>query len=113
MARSDTTPPTRDDLYEAVDAAADRLRTLPESRLRRGAAAEGLALARELTNRAQRLETPFGGQRRLPEVGIYAVGDQVAVAGYDLARAVTDAGDDDPAAGRALAEALDLLSHHR
>ena len=95
-----------------MDAAADRLRTLPESRLRRGAAAEGLALARELTNRAQRLETPFGGQRRLPEVGIYAVGDQVAVAGYDLARAVDEAGDD-PAAGRALAEALALLSHHR
>ena len=107
------TPQDLHELYEAVDAAADRLRTLPESRLRRGAAAEGLALASELTSRAQRLEVPYGAPRRLPEVGIYAVGDQVAVCGYDLARAVTDAGEDDPAARRALAEALDLLRRYR
>ena len=76
----DTTP-----LITAVQLLADRLRTLPESALRNGAAAEGLALARELAHRAQLLEFPGGTPRELPEAGLFVVGDQVAVAGHDLA----------------------------
>ncbi|MFE6687026.1 hypothetical protein ACFVFQ_11165 [Streptomyces sp. NPDC057743] len=75
-------------LQTAVDALADRLRALPQSALGRGAAAEGLALARELANRAQRIERP--GQRpvELPDAGMFAVGDQLAVAGHDLVEAL-------------------------
>lgn len=72
-------------LISAVQPAADRLRTLPESALRRGAAAEGLALARELAVRAQRLEFPGRTPRELPDVGVFAVGDQLLVAVHDLA----------------------------
>ncbi|MFF0741046.1 hypothetical protein ACFYVL_11670 [Streptomyces sp. NPDC004111] len=79
----DTTP-----LLIAVERLADRLRTTPESRLRRGAAAEGLALARELALRAQRLEFPGREPRELPDAGMFAVADQVAVAGRDLALVV-------------------------
>ncbi|NSC22115.1 hypothetical protein FM076_13310 [Streptomyces albus subsp. chlorinus] len=83
---------------------------MPQSTLRRGAAAEGLALARELALRAQRLEFPEGGGpggRELPDAGIFAVGDQLAVAGHDLAAALEEA---PPAvAGPALAEALHLI----
>ncbi|RKN37366.1 hypothetical protein [Streptomyces hoynatensis] len=81
-------PPDLAPLYAAVDAAADVLRGLPESALRRGAAARGLALARELALRAQRLEDPARPPRELPDAGAYAVGDQVAVAGHDLAHAL-------------------------
>lgn len=72
-------------LISAVQPAADRLRTLPESALRRGAAAEGLALARELAARAQRLEFPGRTPRELPDAGVFAVGDQLLVAAHDLA----------------------------
>ncbi|QPP08500.1 hypothetical protein G4Z16_21215 [Streptomyces bathyalis] len=72
-------------LISAVQPAADRLRTLPESALRRGAAAEGLALARELAVRAQRLEFPGRPPLELPDVGVFAVGDQLLVAAHDLA----------------------------
>ncbi|GAA3372270.1 hypothetical protein GCM10020367_26490 [Streptomyces sannanensis] len=75
-------------LTAAVDRFADRLRAAPESRLRVGAAAEGLALARELALRAQRLETPEGPQRTMPDAGLFAVADQLAVAGHDLALAL-------------------------
>ncbi|MDB1087205.1 hypothetical protein PJ985_06430 [Streptomyces sp. ACA25] len=75
-------------LDAAVDVLADRLRRLPESALRRGAAADGLAVARELARRAQRLERPAEEPRELPEAGVFAVGDQVAVAGHDLAQAL-------------------------
>ncbi|MEU5435589.1 hypothetical protein AB0G73_19725 [Streptomyces sp. NPDC020719] len=75
-------------LLAAVDRFADRLRAAPESRLRRGAAAEGLALARELSVRAQRLETPDREPRVMPDAGAFAVADQVAVAGRDLAEAL-------------------------
>ncbi|WP_314174577.1 hypothetical protein [Streptomyces winkii] len=77
-------------LITAVQPAADRLRTLPESALRRGAAAEGLALARELAVRAQRLEFPGHTPLELPDVGVFAVGDQVLVAAHDLAEILRD-----------------------
>ncbi|MFF2438122.1 hypothetical protein ACFVU4_28805 [Streptomyces sp. NPDC058107] len=79
----DTTP-----LITAVDRFADRLRAAPQSRLQRGAAAEGLATARELAVRAQRIEAPDRAPRILPDVGMFAIGDQLAVAGRDLAVAL-------------------------
>ncbi|NGN69585.1 hypothetical protein G5C51_37585 [Streptomyces sp. A7024] len=95
-------------LLTAVDQVASRLRALPQSRLRQGAAAEGLALARELTARAQRAE--FGAVRyELPDVGEFVVGDQVAVAGIDLAEALRAAPSEEEAA-RELDEALRLLA---
>ncbi|MFF8554319.1 hypothetical protein ACF058_15925 [Streptomyces sp. NPDC015501] len=82
----DTTP-----LIQAVDRFADRLRSAPQSRLQRGAAAEALAAARELAVRAQRREDPAAEPRELPDAGMFAVGDQVAVAGRDLAVALETA----------------------
>ncbi|MEC4017325.1 hypothetical protein [Streptomyces sp. H27-D2] len=82
----DTTP-----LLIAVDRLADRLRALPQSALNRGAAVEGLALARELAARAQRLESPRSEPRELPDAGAFAVADQVAVTGHDLGRALRSA----------------------
>nr|WTB31682.1 hypothetical protein OG781_21275 [Streptomyces sp. NBC_00830] len=79
----DTTP-----LITAVDRFADRLRAAPQSRLQRGAAAEGLATARELAVRAQRIEAPDREPRILPDAGMFAIGDQLAVAGRDLAVAL-------------------------
>ncbi|MER6013442.1 hypothetical protein [Streptomyces bluensis] len=76
----DTTPLTR-----AVDHFADRLRAAPQSRLQRGAAAEALALARELARRAQRLEDPDAEPREMPDAGMFAAADQIMVAGNDLA----------------------------
>jgi hypothetical protein len=99
----DTSP-----LLIAVDRLADRLRTLPQSRLRRRAAAEALALARDLAMRAQWIEAPGGEPRIMPDAGLFAVGDQVAVAGHDLAHALERA----PRAREAdaaLADALDLI----
>ncbi|WP_419995532.1 hypothetical protein [Streptomyces boninensis] len=94
-------------LLTAVDQVASRLRALPQSRLRQGAAAEGLALARELGARAQRAE--FGAVRyEMPDAGEFAVGDQVAVAGIDLAEALRAAPSGEEAA-RELDEALRLL----
>ncbi|MFG2293671.1 hypothetical protein [Streptomyces sp. NPDC048603] len=78
----DTSP-----LDAVVERFADRLRAAPQSRLQRGAAAEGLALARELAARAQRLEG-VAEPREMPDAGIFAVGDQLAVAGRDLAEAL-------------------------
>ncbi|MFG2715921.1 hypothetical protein ACGFX2_36130 [Streptomyces goshikiensis] len=81
----DTSP-----LTAVVERFADRLRAAPQSRLQRGAAAEALEVARELSVRAQRLEDPDGaaGPRLMPEAGIFVVGDQLAVAGQDLAQAL-------------------------
>ncbi|QKV94556.1 hypothetical protein HUT19_24680 [Streptomyces sp. NA02950] len=94
-------------LLTAVDRLADRLRTLPQSRLRQGAAAEGLALARELSLRAQRLEKPGAPPRIMPDVGMFAVADQLAVAGHDLVHALERAPDN--GAGE-LAEAVTLVT---
>ncbi|MFC9620908.1 hypothetical protein ACFTXM_13180 [Streptomyces sp. NPDC056930] len=82
----DTTP-----LITAVDRFADRLRAAPQSRLQRGAAAEGLATARALALRAQRIEAPDREPRIIPDAGIFAIGDQLAVAGRDLAVALETA----------------------
>ncbi|MEV8345669.1 hypothetical protein [Streptomyces niveus] len=82
-------------LTAAVDRFADRLRAAPQSRLQRGAAAEGLALARELSATAQRLEAPDGAPqvppRIMPDVGVFVVADQLAVAAGDLAEALRTA----------------------
>lgn len=75
-------------LILAVDRFADRLRAAPESRLRRGAAAEALALARELALLAQRVEAPEREPLVMPDAGVFAVADQVMVAGRDLAQAL-------------------------
>lgn len=76
------------ELTDAVERFSDRLRAAPQSRLQRGAAAEGLALARELAARAQRLETPEERPRTMPDAGVFAVADQLLVAGRDLAEAL-------------------------
>lgn len=78
-------------LITAVDRFADRLRSAPQSRLRRGTAAEALATARELAVRAQRIERPGAEPRVMPDAGVFSVGDQLAVAGRDLAVALVTA----------------------
>lgn len=88
----DTSP-----LTAVVERFADRLRAAPQSRLQQGAAETALELARELSVRAQRLEAATDGAgdatgaapaREMPDEGIFVVGDQVAVAGLDLAEAL-------------------------
>ncbi len=74
-------------LRTAVERLADRFRALPASRLRPVAAA-GLALARDLSGTAQRLEHPDREPLLMPDEGIYPVADQIAVAGHDLAAAL-------------------------
>ncbi|NJP49966.1 hypothetical protein HCJ93_07755 [Streptomyces sp. SBST2-5] len=68
-----------------MDRFADRLRAAPQSRLQRGAAAEALALARELARRAQLAEQPGTEPREMPDAGMFAAADQITVAGHDLA----------------------------
>jgi hypothetical protein len=75
-------------LLRAVDRLSDRFRALPQSRLRGGVAEAGLALARELTAEAQQIEFPGREVRVVPDEGVFAVGDQIAVAGHDLAAAL-------------------------
>ena len=77
---ADTTSLTR-----AVDHFADRLRAAPQSRLQRGAAAEALALARELARRTQLMEEPGTPLREMPDAGMFAAADQITVAAHDLA----------------------------
>ncbi|EGX59351.1 hypothetical protein SZN_13165 [Streptomyces zinciresistens K42] len=84
----DTTPLTR-----AVDHFADRLRAAPQSRLQRGGAPEALALARELTRWAQRLEAPDAEPREMPDAGMFAAADQITVAVHDLALVLTEDGE--------------------
>lgn len=111
----DTSP-----LTVAVERFADRLRSAPQSRLQRGAAAEALELARELAVRAQRLEDaaldPRGAApaRVVPDAGVFVVGDQVAVTGQDLAEALrataaTAAQDGGTAPSEMLDEAVRLV----
>lgn len=96
-------------LDDAVDALADRLRRLPESTLRRGVAAAAFGLARELARRAELLEHPGREPRTLPEAGLFAVADQVAVAGHDLAVALREG----PGRPEELAAALKLVRDGR
>ncbi|MFD3947817.1 hypothetical protein [Streptomyces sp. NPDC058579] len=102
------------ELTAAVERFADRLRAAPQSRLQRGAAAEGLALARELALRARRVEgldgEGPGGESEGPlmqDAGVFVVADQLLVAGTDLAEALRTA----PAAPREgeLGEAVRLV----
>ncbi|MEU9996060.1 hypothetical protein ACGFYP_22525 [Streptomyces sp. NPDC048370] len=85
------------ELTAAVERFADRLRAAPQSRLQRGAAAEGLALARELALRARRIEGLDGGLDGesdgplMPDAGVFVVADQLLVAGTDLAEALRTA----------------------
>ena len=74
-------------LRAAAERLADRYRSLPASRLRRAAGA-GLALARELSATAQRIELPGRDPLVMPDDGIFVVGDQIAVAAHDLAAAL-------------------------
>jgi hypothetical protein len=76
----DTTP-----LTQAVEHFADRLRAAPQSRLQRSGAAEALALARQLARWAQSVEEPGSEAREMPDAGMFAVADQITVAGNDLA----------------------------
>ncbi|EST32191.1 hypothetical protein N566_20230 [Streptomycetaceae bacterium MP113-05] len=79
-------------LTDEVDCLADRLRAMPQSALLRGAAGEAYRLAAELVRRSQLLESPGREPQRLPEAGPFVVGDQVAVAGHDLAVALAGTG---------------------
>lgn len=76
------------DLRNAADRLAGRFRALPQSRLRGPVAQEGLALARDLAAVAQRLEFPDAEARLIPDDGIFVIGDQIAVAGHELAAAL-------------------------
>ncbi|WP_405555171.1 hypothetical protein [Streptomyces sp. NBC_01171] len=96
----DTTP-----LTKAVELFADRLRAAPQSRLQRGAAAEALAVARELARRAQELEEPGSEPREMPDAGMFAAADQITVAGHDLAVALRSEDQ--------LAEAVELVEEAR
>ncbi|MGK4582727.1 hypothetical protein [Kitasatospora sp. HPMI-4] len=88
-------------LLDAVESLADRYRTMPQSRLlgevpgHPSRAAAGLAVARQLASAA--LAAAGEPPHEFPDAGPFAVGDQIAVAGYELA----DSGDD-----AQLAEAL-------
>ncbi|MCA1223974.1 hypothetical protein [Streptomyces sp. 8L] len=82
----DTTP-----LTSPVDRLTDRLRAAPQSRLRGRPAAAALALARELSVRAQRLENPDAEPRIMPDAGVFVVADQLAVAAGDLVEALRTA----------------------
>ncbi|GHH67045.1 hypothetical protein GCM10018781_21780 [Kitasatospora indigofera] len=93
-------------LTEAVDRLADRFRAMPQSRLlaavpgHASRATAVLALARTLAAVALALE---GRQARpFPDAGAFAAGDQLAVAGHDLAAALAALG---PAAGAAAGSA--------
>lgn len=96
----DTTP-----LTKAVELFADRLRAAPQGRLQRGAAAEALAVARELARRAQELEEPGSEPREMPDAGMFAAADQITVAGHDLAVALRSEDQ--------LAEAVELVEEAR
>ncbi len=94
-------------LRTAVERLADRFRALPGSRLRRVADA-GLALARDLSATAQRLEHPDRAPLLMPDDGIFPVGDQIAVAGHDLANALRDHPDRDELSREALRKVAEI-----
>ncbi|GAB7181251.1 hypothetical protein ATKI12_1082 [Kitasatospora sp. Ki12] len=79
-------------LVEAVDSLADRFRSLPQSKLlgavpgHASRAAAALDLARRLAGLARAVEG--GPERDFPDAGAFAAGDQLAVAGHDLAAAL-------------------------
>ncbi|GAA2751123.1 hypothetical protein [Kitasatospora cinereorecta] len=83
--------PDQTPLTAAVDRLADRFRAMPQSRLQGpvpghpSRAAAGLALARRLAATGLALEGEPA--REIPDAGDFAVGDQLAVVGHDLAAA--------------------------
>ncbi|KRV48764.1 hypothetical protein AQ490_23110 [Wenjunlia vitaminophila] len=103
-------------LLDAVDRLSDTFRGLPQSRLLAGVpgfasrAEAGYALASSLADAGQRLEAPERPPARLPQAGPFAVGDQIAVTGHDLAAAIKETfaggGDGVERAERALDAAL-------
>jgi len=95
--------PSASPLRPSVERLAGRLRALPQRRLQAGAAAEGLALARWLALRAQELEFPGRQPYEMPDDGVFTVGDQLEVAGNDLAAALEA---DPEKTAHVLAEAL-------
>jgi hypothetical protein len=109
-------------LLSAVDRLADRFRSMPQGRLMApvpghpSRAAAALELARRLTAGAQAVERGEGGftagLRTLPDAGPFAAGDQLAVAGHDLAAALADLPGDAqvPTADGAPCMASDLLA---
>ncbi|MHA6762571.1 hypothetical protein [Streptacidiphilus sp. PAMC 29251] len=92
-------------LLAAADRLADRFRSMPQGRLAQ-LAPDGLLLARRLARRAEQIE---GGARRpeLPEAGIFAVGDQIALAAHDLATALAGGSEAAGPAGEAGDEAAE------
>ena len=82
---------------------ADRLRGLSEARLdgplppHASRAAAARALAQLLADAAQDLEEPGAPRRTVPDLGVFAVGDQVAVTGADLLAAAGSTDRDVPA----------------
>jgi hypothetical protein len=98
--------PDPESLLHAVERLSDRFRSMPQSKLvanagggagqagheRGGAdgsrAAEGLALAERLAEAARVLEASQAPRRRMPDAGVFAIGDQIAVAGHDLVAAL-------------------------
>ena len=68
------------------------MRAAPQSRLQRGAAAEALALAREMARWAQAVEEPGTEPREMPDAGMFAAADQITVAVHDLALVLSDEG---------------------
>jgi hypothetical protein len=113
-------------LLHAADRLADRFRSMPQTRLA-ALAPEGLLLARQLVRRTRELEGG-AGHGELPEAGIFAVGDQIALAAHDLAAALAaesgpdggdtgesgDSGEGRGTAARLLAESLaDLAAVYR
>lgn len=75
-------------LLKAAERLAGRFRALPQSRLRGTVADTGLELARWLAAEAQRIEFPGAEVRVMPDDGVFAIGDQIAVAAHDLAAAL-------------------------
>lgn len=83
---------------------ADRLRTLPESRLRRPVAADGETVAEAGLRVVQLLADLAAGivgrddavrcVRRVPDLGAFAVSDQIAVTATDLAQVLADVAGD-------------------
>ncbi|MFJ6212692.1 hypothetical protein ACIQGZ_05085 [Streptomyces sp. NPDC092296] len=94
-------------LLTAVDRLADRFRSMPQSRLlapvpgHPSRATAALALARRLAADAQAVEQDGAGLlRALPDAGPFAAGDQLAVAGHDLAVALAGLPGDAPVTTR-------------
>lgn len=75
-------------LRDAAGLLAARYRSLPQSRLRGEVARAGLELARDLAERAQRIEFPGRDPLTIPDEGVFVIGDQISVAAHDLAAAL-------------------------